>query len=190
MGAAIATADVRAFRCFGGFSDAEAGAVARLLEPLRLARGEALFHQGDTGDTIYLLVAGLLEIRVRVPGEDEHLCVTLEAGALFGEISPLLDEPRKASAVAGTDCALWQLPGAALRAALERGEAWAGKFLLAAIRVLARRLVALNGEVLALIAGLRRHDGSSGPPDDAEPDQVSNRMFDAEVLGLVSHSMV
>src|SRR5437870_10803000 len=103
MGQAIAAGDVRAFRCFGGFSDAEAGAVARLLEPLRLARGETLFHQDDAGDTIYLLVAGLLEIRVRVPGEEGHLCATLEAGALCVEIGPLLDERRKASAVAGTD---------------------------------------------------------------------------------------
>jgi CRP-like cAMP-binding protein len=190
MGHAITAGDVRAFRCFCDFSDAEAGAVARLLEPLRLARGEALFHQGDTGDAIYLLVAGLLEIRVRLPGQDEHLCATLEAGALFGEISPLLGEPRKASAVAATDCVLWQLPSAALRTALDRGETWAGKFLLAAIRVLARRLVALNGEVMALLGGLRRSDGTSGLPDEAELDQVSNRMFDAEVLGLLSHSMV
>ena len=58
MGHAITAGDVRAFRCFQDFSDAEAGAVARLLEPLRLARSETLFVQGDTGDAIYLLLTG------------------------------------------------------------------------------------------------------------------------------------
>jgi len=190
MGHTITAADLRAFGCFQDFTDEEAAAVARLLEPIRLAGGDVLFHQGDTGDAIYLLASGTVEIRVQLPGEDEHLAATLEAGALFGEISPLLGEPRKAAAVAAMDAELWQLPSAALRTALERGERWAGKFLLAAIRVLARRLIALNGEVMALMAGLRRNDGRPRSPDDADSDEVSSRMFDAEVLGLLSHSMV
>lgn len=73
-------------------------------EPTRveLAAGDELFAQGSRGSRIYLIEAGVIDI-VRV-GETERLVTQLREGDHFGEMGPLFDLPRSASARASTDC--------------------------------------------------------------------------------------
>jgi len=65
---------------------------------VELADGQVLFEQGDRGDLVYAVVAGAVEIyRERFDGSEEILtCVGV--GNYFGEIGPMLNLPRSASA--------------------------------------------------------------------------------------------
>ncbi|MCA1833401.1 MAG: ATP-binding cassette domain-containing protein [Actinomycetota bacterium] len=71
-------------------------------ERVVLAAGEALFHQGDAGDLIYVVEEGEVAI-VRVRSDhSEELLTTVGVGEHFGELAPLLGLRRTATARAHT----------------------------------------------------------------------------------------
>jgi len=79
------------------FSKVDAGP-----EQVTLAAGEVLFEQGDRGDLVYEVLEGSVEIyRERSDGTEEVLA-SIVAGNYFGEIGPMLNLPRSASARAET----------------------------------------------------------------------------------------
>jgi len=63
-----------------------------------LGAGEFLFRQGDLSDLVYLIQSGEIEIlREKSDGEEEHVTV-IGPGGYFGELGPMLNLPRSASA--------------------------------------------------------------------------------------------
>ena len=75
------------------FSDAD-----RPDEEVRLHDGQVLFEQGDRGNLVYEVAEGTVEIyRTRSDGTIETLA-DIGAGNYFGEIGPVLNLPRSASA--------------------------------------------------------------------------------------------
>jgi putative ABC transport system ATP-binding protein len=75
-------------------------------EEVRLEPGRVLFNQGDRGDLVYVVEEGEVEIyRVRDDGSEEPLTVAGK-GNYFGELGPMLNLPRSASARARTACCL------------------------------------------------------------------------------------
>jgi putative ABC transport system ATP-binding protein len=87
----------------------------RAPQPVALAAGEVLFHQGDLSDVVYMVDAGQVEIyRELADGGEEELTV-VGPGNYFGELGPLLDLPRSASARARVDCELTSYPARLFR---------------------------------------------------------------------------
>jgi putative ABC transport system ATP-binding protein len=71
-----------------------------------LAAGQVLFEQGDDSDLVYMVESGEVEtLRVHADGSEERLTV-ITAGSYFGELGPLLNLPRSATARALTDARL------------------------------------------------------------------------------------
>jgi len=67
-----------------------------------LEPGQYLFRQGDPSDLVYLIQSGEIEIlRDMADGRQERLAV-IRGGAYFGELGPMLNLPRTASARALT----------------------------------------------------------------------------------------
>jgi putative ABC transport system ATP-binding protein len=67
-----------------------------------LAAGQVLFHQGERGDLVYAVEEGEIEIyRILAHGAEEPLAV-IGAGNYFGELGPMFNLPRSASARART----------------------------------------------------------------------------------------
>ena len=67
-----------------------------------LAVGDVLFKEGDLGDVAYVVESGVIEIS-RFTGEEYVTLRELEAGALFGELALIDNQPRSAIARAATD---------------------------------------------------------------------------------------
>jgi putative ABC transport system ATP-binding protein len=68
--------------------------------------GKVIFRQGDASDLVYVVEAGTVEIfRELADGGEEHV-TDIPTGRYFGELGPLLDLPRSASARARTDVEL------------------------------------------------------------------------------------
>ncbi|GMQ96085.1 MAG: hypothetical protein BMS9Abin14_586 [Gammaproteobacteria bacterium] len=67
------------------------------LEEVNLAAGEVLFHEGEEGDAVYLVVDGRLRLEA-----DGMMLITRERGDCVGEIALIDDQPRSAAAVADT----------------------------------------------------------------------------------------
>ncbi|MEA3211934.1 MAG: family transcriptional regulator, cyclic receptor protein [Chthoniobacter sp.] len=150
---------VHGFPCFQNLTPDEAAQVGQHLRINRLSSGKALFRQGDHGDVVYLLLAGRLELTFEVAGSDPRKLASLGIGAILGDMSFLLSEPRTATATAETDAEVAHLDRAAFHAAVERGESWTQKFLLATAQTLARRLGMANRELSTMIAA------AHGAPD-------------------------
>ena len=126
---------------------------------MRHPPGEVLFRQGDPGDSIYLLVSGQMLIKLDAPEQDERTLATLGPGAILGEMGPLVNTPRTATAVTSAESHLWRISTRAFHDALQHGDAWATSFLLATAEVLGRRVMSMNEELVRLSAELRQNLG-------------------------------
>jgi len=75
--------------------------------------GEAVFRQGEEGDSFYLITTGRCEVRrvdsdtLKTGVEEERLLCRLQQSDCFGERALLFDEPRAASVYAGPGCNLY-----------------------------------------------------------------------------------
>lgn len=78
--------------------------VEAIAQRRRFRRGEVLFHRGDPGAMLYVLLTG--RVRIYSPSEDgsEVVLAILGPGEFFGELSLLDGQPRSASAQAIEDC--------------------------------------------------------------------------------------
>jgi putative ABC transport system ATP-binding protein len=73
---------------------------------VHLEAGQVLFRQGDTSDLVYILESGSMQLfRELANGGTEDLIV-VEPGGYFGELGPMLNLPRSASARAITPSVL------------------------------------------------------------------------------------
>ncbi len=73
--------------------------------------GETVFDEGDTGDSLFMILSGRVEVRKRF-GSEQQMVGTLGPGEYFGEMALLGRRPRSASTRALTPVDLLVLPGA------------------------------------------------------------------------------
>ncbi len=97
----IATADL-----FGSIDDELLLEFQSLFTWHTLKRGEILFRQGETGDTIYLIVNGRLELTVNKANGNREVVADLGRGEWVGEMAILLNETRTVTVTATRDCGL------------------------------------------------------------------------------------
>lgn len=168
---------VQGFRCFRGLSDQNARALAEVLEPFSLSAGEALFRQGESGDSAYFLVRGTIEIQVDVPGGGDRKLAQIHPGAIIGEITLLTYEPRTATARAVEDSILWKISRESLQLAVSEGEVWATQFLMATAQTLANRLGLLNKQLVRTVAAQRDAEARTEASATAELDRLRQRLF-------------
>lgn len=85
---------------FAGLDPATLERVAASLRSRRFRRGEVIFHAGDPGDALFVIVAG--DVKISLPSEtgEEAILATLRPGDVFGELALLDGAPRSASATA------------------------------------------------------------------------------------------
>jgi len=86
-------------------------------EEVKLDAGQVLFEMGDRGELVYVVEDGEIEIfRTRADGSEEFVA-TIGPGNYFGELGPMFNLPRSASARARTGCHLTAYPLRAFRRA-------------------------------------------------------------------------
>jgi CRP-like cAMP-binding protein len=69
----------------------------------RLRRGDALFHEGDEGDKLYVVTDGKVKLGRTSSDGRENLLAILGPGQMFGELSLFDPGPRSATVTAVTD---------------------------------------------------------------------------------------
>jgi ABC-type multidrug transport system ATPase subunit len=72
---------------------------------VRYGPGEVIFHQGDSGDQMFVVAAGAVALSIGVEGHQRQIAV-LGAGEFFGELSLLSGLPRTATATASEETVL------------------------------------------------------------------------------------
>ncbi len=71
--------------------------LAPQFELLEVARGQAIFRQGETGGALYLIKTGSVEVRGTTPSGESIRLATLTTNQFFGEVSFLTGVPRTAT---------------------------------------------------------------------------------------------
>jgi CRP/FNR family transcriptional regulator len=90
-------------RCvlFARADDETLNACASHLRVRRFRRAETIFHQGDPGDSLFIIEEGAVKIVLPSPeGEEAAIIATLGRGDFFGELAILDGAYRSATAVA------------------------------------------------------------------------------------------
>ena len=98
---------LRTQNLLAGLTPAETQKLVAAVETLRLEAGQALFHEGDAGDAMYLVRDGSLKIVKESLGG--QLLGRKPAGSLLGEMALLSEEPRSAAAIAEEESTVLKL---------------------------------------------------------------------------------
>ncbi len=141
---------------------------------LRLGRdfpaGNVLFREGETGDEMYVIQAGLVQILKRV-GDDMRPLATLGRGEFLGEMAILNGKPRTATAVVLEKARCIVIDAATLEQMIANN----AEIAIRLVKKLARRLDAADELIQILLHpdpnarvlhGLKRHAESFGESTD------------------------
>ena len=85
---------------FAGLDPAALEGLAATMRARRFKRGEVIFHIGDPGDALFVIVSGQVKISLPSDTGEEAILATLGPGDVFGELALLDGAPRSASATA------------------------------------------------------------------------------------------
>lgn len=85
---------------FAGLSPEQAARLEEVTQRRTFKRGEVIFHKGDSGSTLFMIVLGQVKILLPSDSGEEALLAVLDAGDFFGELSLIDEQPRSATVVA------------------------------------------------------------------------------------------
>ncbi|MDQ3646190.1 MAG: Crp/Fnr family transcriptional regulator [Actinomycetota bacterium] len=83
---------------FGELSPLALASVADRAIDRSYKKGQLIFHEGDLGDSLFVIVGGVVKVVVTSEEGDEMVLVTLRAPETFGELAVIDGGPRSASA--------------------------------------------------------------------------------------------
>ncbi len=90
---------------------------AKVLERKVFYAGQKIFSEGDRGDRAYLIQEGTVEIV-----KNEAVLARLNKGEIFGEMALVDDQPRMATARAGSDVSVVIIGREAFREKLQKAD--------------------------------------------------------------------
>ena len=175
---------------FAGLDDDAIERVASGTRTRRFRRGEVIFHAGDPGDALFIIVSG--EVKIAIPSEtgDEAILATLRPGDVFGELALLDGAARSAtaSALAATEAVV--LPRERFRELIATEPA-VRDALLASLAAELRRLTVhveelhfldMTGRVAARLVRLAEE---SGPAADDGSIRLRSSLTQGELASMV-----
>jgi CRP/FNR family transcriptional regulator, cyclic AMP receptor protein len=94
---------------FSSLDDEAADSLRASMSETRIGRGDVLFHEGDSGDRLYVVTDGKIKLGRTSADGRENLLAILGPGQMFGELSLFDPGPRSATATAVTPCTMVSL---------------------------------------------------------------------------------
>ncbi len=130
--------------------EAAARELAPFFEPESVAAGQFLFHQGDPGDSLFLLNSGVAAVVIALNRDNERIIRVFEQGTVLGEMALYTGAPRSAGVRIEEKAEVYRLSVDQfwrMQAAVPRA---AGLFHAFVVRLLAERLERANREIQSL----------------------------------------
>lgn len=149
--------DVRRLPIFGGLEDRDLALIAHGLERESFAAGDFIFRQGDIADSAVFIAGGEVEIMTRLPGGDEVVVATVDAGAMIGETSLLEAGARTASVRCARPVTGYRMDRGFFRASVAQHDVAAFCILRRVMCIMATRLNNLNRQIVELAASSISH---------------------------------
>jgi CRP-like cAMP-binding protein len=137
-------------------SGLEINFLTSLSQERKLGPGEVLFHEGDEGDTMYVVLEGEIMISKNIPGAGDEALAFLERGDYFGEMALIDKKPRSADARAHDHGAVvLAIPGDVLSGILDIEKVSSLRLLKILCDLVAKRLRELDDKLVGwyILAG-------------------------------------
>ena len=141
-----------AIELFDDLDAASIGDLATVVQPLQVPAGGRICSSGDTGDELFLIRRGRVQVLLPLEGGKHHHLATLCQGDYFGEMAFLDREPRSADVVAATPAELYVLSRARFDALARRNAALGGRVFEELAYAISKRLRSADIELQALEA--------------------------------------
>ncbi len=130
-------------------SNMEINFLASLSKETQMQPGQVIFHEGDAGDEMYVVLDGKVMISKFIPGAGEEALAFLERGDYFGEMALIDQQPRSADAKASSDGAvLLAIPREVLEGLLDIHKVSSLRLLTILSNLIAKRLRELNEKLI------------------------------------------
>ena len=129
--------------------------------------GQVIFKEGDTGDHMFIIIQGEVEIRKRTSMDTARTLSTFKPGDVFGEMALIENKPRSATAVATKASRMLVMNEPLFLAMIERNPDFARKMIhvlserLRKANLLIQNLTVTNREN-QILAGLRQFAAEKG----------------------------
>ncbi len=91
---------------FALLDDQERATLAERIDEVSFPAGHTLFNRGDPGDSLYVVLSGVVEMWFKNDTGDRIVLETARAGDFFGEISLLDGGPRNTAALVNEDATM------------------------------------------------------------------------------------
>lgn len=122
----------------------------------KLKSGQVLFHEGDPGDAMYVVLGGRVLISKFIPGAGEEALAFLERGDYFGEMALIDGAPRSAQARAHDGGAVvLAIPGEVVTGILDVGKVSSLPMLKILCTLVTKRLREIDDKIVGwyILAG-------------------------------------
>lgn len=111
---------LEASKPFRNLSRIELDALRQIAQERSYPSGAEIFKEGDSGDGIYIVKDGAVEISVAMNQNVRRVFAKISPGEIFGEMAVLEFKPRSATAVAAAQTQVYFIPRDELLLTLER----------------------------------------------------------------------
>jgi uncharacterized membrane protein len=101
--------DLAQVQLFELLDEHELHELASVIDSKTIPGGEIIFNAGETGDVLYIVRSGEVELFVKDTAGQKIVLTTAERNDIFGELSMLDERPRSATAMALMDTELFLL---------------------------------------------------------------------------------
>lgn len=169
------SAALAAVPLFAGLDDDGLVGLVQGMRIRRFRRGETVFHLGDPGDALFIVMSGSIKITLPADTGDEAILATLRPGDFFGELALLDGAPRSATAVAIEATETYILPRDRFRELIAT-EPIMREALLATLAAEVRRLthhveelhfLDITGRLASRLGRMAAESGATTLPDGA-----------------------
>ncbi len=142
--AAIDIDSIKNLSLFKDLAPAELENLSTLIFEKNYSKGSTLFVEGMTGEVLYLVKSGSVQILKKLDNHQETALATLKAGEFLGEMSLIDNRPRTATARVAEESVLLVMTKKAFNAMMEKHPSVALKVLLVFLKVANERVRKAN----------------------------------------------
>jgi CRP-like cAMP-binding protein len=113
-----------------------------------IKEGQYLCRSGDSGESLYIVLHGALQVFFMLHGEQETPIARIAAGQVVGELEFLTRSLRVASLKALEDSQVLEFPATSINKLLDDNQAAANKLIRLLAQTVARRMVMTNQHLI------------------------------------------
>jgi CRP/FNR family cyclic AMP-dependent transcriptional regulator len=147
MAAPLDLESLKSLSLFKDLNSTELANMVPLFFEKTYTKNATLFVEGMTGEILYLIKKGSVNITKKAPGNQEIVLATLKEGEFLGEMSLIDNRPRTATARVAEESSLLVMTKKAFNTLLEKHPDVALKILLVFLRIANERLRKANESI-------------------------------------------